>query len=107
MTAASLRLSKQYAKDNPEEKEGIDQNMTFEKFSRLSREEQMPYVKNYILTMKEAYVKDMDAKLDTAKLNGLFVSPANVMKSYAKKFANVLNKIKEEDFEIVHKDLKA
>lgn len=107
MTAASLRLSKQYAKDNPEEKEGIDQNMTFEKFSRLSREEQMPYVKNYILTMKEAYVKDMDAKLDTAKLNGLFVSPANVMKPYAKKFANVLNKIKEEDFEIVHKDLKA
>ena len=107
MTAASLRLSKQYAKYNPEEKEGIDQNMTFEKFSKLTREEQMPYVKNYILTMKEAYVKDMECPLDTAKLNGLFVSPANVMKPFAKKFANVLNKIKEEDLKITHTDLKA
>ncbi len=106
MTSISLKLSKEYAKKHPEEKEGINQKITFAQFKKLSREEQMPYVKNYILTMKKSYVKNMETPLDSAKLNGLFVAPAHVLGPNAQKYGKILEKIKKEDLKVTHTDIK-
>jgi len=84
MNRAALTLSIKYAKENPEENEGIDPNMTLEKFTKLSREKQMPYVKNYALKMKEQYL-GKDKQMSGGDLYALFLTPG-----YAKKFV-ILN----------------
>lgn len=80
MNAKSLEASIKYAQKHPQEAEGIDPNMTIEKFVKLSREEQMPYVKNYSMDMKEMYL-GKNKKITGADLYALFYTPA-----YAKKY---------------------
>lgn len=80
MNSQSLKAAINYIKKHPQEADGIDPNMTIEKFSTLSREEQMPYVKNYTLSMKETYL-GKDKKVSGADLYALFYTPA-----YAKNY---------------------
>ena len=80
MNRQSLKAAINYIKKHPQEAEGIDPNMTLEKFTTLSREEQMPYVKNYTLSMKETYL-GKDKKVTGADLYALFYTPA-----YAKNY---------------------
>lgn len=79
MNLNSLKASIKYAVKHPEEAEGIDPNMTMAKFVRLSREEQMPYVKNYTLFMKETYL-GKNKEMSGGDLYALFYTPG-----YAKK----------------------
>lgn len=80
MNSQSLKAAINYIKKHPQEADGIDPNMTIEKFSTLSREEQMPYVKNYTLSIKETYL-GKDKKVSGADLYALFYTPA-----YAKNY---------------------
>lgn len=79
MNLNSLKASIKYAVKHPEEAEGIDPNMTMAKFVKLSREEQMPYVKNYTLFMKETYL-GKNKEMSGGDLYALFYTPG-----YAKK----------------------
>ena len=79
MNLNSLKASIKYAAKYPDESEGIDPNMTMAKFVRLSREEQMPYVKNYTLFMKETYL-GKNKEMSGGDLYALFYTPG-----YAKK----------------------
>lgn len=79
MNLNSLKASIKYAVKHPEEAEGIDPGMTMAKFVRLSREEQMPYVKNYTLFMKETYL-GKNKEMSGGDLYALFYTPG-----YAKK----------------------
>ena len=88
MNGKSLALSIKYARENPEEMQGIDVNMTLQKFTKLSREQQMPYVKNYALAMKKEYFNE-DKKLTGGDLYALFLTPG-----YAKKHTLVSAKSK-------------
>ena len=88
MNGKSLALSITYAKKHPEEMQGIDVNMTLHKFTKLSREQQMPYVKNYALAMKKEYLGE-DKKLTGGDLYALFLTPG-----FAKKHTLVSAKSK-------------
>lgn len=79
MNRNSLKAAIKYIEKHPQEAEGIDPDMTIEEFVKLSREEQMPYVKNYTLAMKNTYL-GKDKKITGADLYALFYTPA-----YAKK----------------------
>ncbi len=74
MNLNSLKASIKYAAKYPDESEGIDPNMTMAKFVKLSREEQMPYVKNYTLSMKETYL-GQNKEIDGGDLYALFYTP--------------------------------
>lgn len=78
MNRNSLNLSVSYAKHNSEESQGINNRISPEVFATLSREEQMPYVRNYILAMKKTYIKDMDKQMTGGELYGLFYTPGRV-----------------------------
>lgn len=78
MNPKSLKLSQKYARENPAERDGINNSLTHSQFQKLTREQQIPYVKNYILAMKEAYVKNPDKKMSGGELYALFYTPGRV-----------------------------
>lgn len=81
MNGTSLNLSIQHAEKDKNAKKGI-QNLMIEKFLSLPREEQMPYVRNYILAMKSLYIRNMDKPLSGGELYGLFYTPGRINKKY-------------------------
>lgn len=74
MNQKSLNESIKYAIKYPQEAEGIEPDMTIAKYAKLSREEQMPYVKNYALSMKETYL-GKDKAITGGDLYALFYTP--------------------------------
>lgn len=76
MNRLALKLSQKYAKENPSEQAGINFALTHSEFAKLTREQQIPYVKNFILAMKDAYVKNPDKKMTGGELYALFFTPA-------------------------------
>ena len=82
MNSKSLKLSVDYAKNNHKENSGINPKITINQFAQLSREEQMPYVKNYILAMKDFYIKNKTKNLTGGELYGLFYVPSRVNLPY-------------------------
>ena len=81
MNRTSLNLSVSYAKKHKNEAAGINPKITFDEFKRLSKEAQMPYVRNYILAMKNFYIKK-DRPLSGGELYGLFYVPSRVQAKY-------------------------
>lgn len=60
----------------------LSSEISMEKFLSLSRAEQMPYVRNYILTMKNTYMRKHKGKLTGGELYALFYTPARVNKPF-------------------------
>ncbi len=81
MNKTSLKLSIQQADINENAKKGI-RPIILDKFLSLPREEQIPYVRNYILAMKKTYIKDMDKPLSGGELYGLFYTPGRIKKTF-------------------------
>lgn len=81
MNGTSLKLSIRHASDDKNAKKGI-KNIVLEGFLRLPREQQIPYVRNYILATKKAYIKDMDKHLSGGELYGLFYTPGRINKRF-------------------------
>lgn len=81
MNRRSLNLSIRHANVNKDAKKGI-KNIVLEGFSRLPREQQLPYVRNYILASKKSYIKNMDKHLSGGELYGLFYTPARINKKF-------------------------
>lgn len=81
MNRNSLRLSIRHAAVDKNAKKGI-QDIVLEGFRRLPREQQIPYVRNYILAAKKSYIKNMDKHLSGGELYGLFYTPARVNKKF-------------------------
>jgi len=82
MNENALNSAKEYAKDNPKMCKGVDLNKSFESFCKQSREEQLPYVKAYLLKMKEMYVKSPAKKLSGGELYTLVLAPSNFNEKY-------------------------
>lgn len=82
MNKKSLKLSVDYAKKNKDFAGGINHKITPEIFARLTREQQLPYVRNYILAMKKAYIKDMSKEITGGELYGLFYTPGRINNQY-------------------------
>lgn len=81
MNKRALRLSIQHADIDENAKKGI-RPIIFNKFLSLPREEQIPYVRNYILAMKKAYIKDMDKPISGGELYGLFYTPGRIKNKF-------------------------
>lgn len=77
MNKKSLKLSINHANTDESNQKGI-KNIVIEKFLKLPREEQMPYIRNYILAMKSAYIRNMNKHLSGGELYGLFYTPGRI-----------------------------
>lgn len=82
MNKRSLKLSVDFAKRNKKHSQGIDEKISMDIFKSLTREEQLPYVRNYILGMKEVYFKDVQRSLNGGELYGLFYTPGRINAKY-------------------------
>lgn len=82
MNKNSLHLSINHAKKDETAKDGINAQIMIEKFLALPREKQMPYVRNYILAMKNIYMRKHNKKLTGGELYGLFYTPGRINKNY-------------------------
>lgn len=81
MNKKSLSLSINLADKDESAKKGISA-IVLEKFLSLPREEQMPYVRNYILAMKSVYIRNMEKHLSGGELYGLFYTPGRINKKF-------------------------
>ncbi len=81
MNKKSLSLSISLADKDESVRKGIN-TIVLEKFLSLPREEQMPYVRNYILAMKSAYIRNMNKHLSGGELYGLFYTPGRINKKF-------------------------
>lgn len=77
MNQRALNQSVKYAKEH-ESHENILPAISPEIFSKLTREQQMPYVRNYILAMKDSYIKDKNKILTGGELYALFYTPGRI-----------------------------
>ena len=100
MNSQSLQASIKYAVKYPDESQGIDPDMTIAKFIKLSREEQMPYVRNYALTMKESYF-GKEKEMTGGDLYALFYTPG-----FVKKHVLTSKDSKNESIKKMYKDNK-
>lgn len=80
MNTKSLSLSIQHAQKDSAARHGVTP-LSMADFVELPREKQMPYVRNYILAMRTAYLKP-EQKLDGGTLYGLFYTPGRVNQSF-------------------------
>lgn len=78
MNSRSLRIAIDYALKN--KNVNVDFMMNMKKFKTLSREEQLPYVRNYILAMKDLAKIPEESHVDAGHLYGLVYTPSNVKK---------------------------
>ncbi len=81
MNKKSLNLSISHADKDEKARYGITP-IAIEKFLSLPREQQMPYVRNYILAMKNVYIKNPNKKLSGGELYGLFYTPGRINKKF-------------------------
>lgn len=81
MNDTSIKLSVEEALKHAPSREKISE-MAFEKFLTLPRAKQMPYVRNYILAMKNFYMKKHKEKLTGGELYALFYTPSRVKKDF-------------------------
>lgn len=81
MNKRALRLSIQHADIDENAQKGI-RPIVLDKFLALPREKQIPYVRNYILAMKKAYIKNMDKPLSGGELYGLFFTPGRIKNKF-------------------------
>jgi len=80
MNTKSLSLSILHAQKDSTAKAGI-KPLSMADYIELPREKQMPYVRNYILAMRKAYIKP-EKKLDGGTLYGLFYTPGRINKQF-------------------------
>lgn len=78
MNSRSLRIAIDYALKN--QNVNVDFMMSMKKFKTLSREEQLPYVRNYLLAMKDLAKIPKESHIDAGHLYGLVYTPSNVKK---------------------------
>lgn len=81
MNQRALDLAIEYADTHPEFSKNIRKNLKIKKFAKLKREEQLPYVRNYILMTRTTYIEDSTKMLTSGELYGLFITPSNVKKN--------------------------
>lgn len=81
MNKTSLKLSITHADKDENAKSGISE-ILIEKFLSLPREKQMPYVRNYILAMKNTYMKNPQQELDGGELYSLFYTPGRINRTF-------------------------
>ena len=81
MNQSALDLGIEYAENHPDFAKNIRKNLKIKKFSKLKREEQLPYVRNYLLASRAAYIEDSTKTITSGELYGLFLTPSNVQKN--------------------------
>ena len=81
MNQNALDLGIEYAATHPEFAKNIRQDLKINKFAKLKREDQLPYVRNYILAVRDAYIEDSTKTLTSGELYGLILTPGNVSKN--------------------------
>lgn len=112
MNKTALALAKDYIKENPKKFKNVDTTVSFNNFSKQSREIQLPYAKAYLLKMKETYVKPQNKSLSGGELYALILHPAHFDKKYVISKdsvayrANALLDINKKDGGITKKDLQ-
>lgn len=78
MGQMALDMSIDYAKAHKEFSKNIKSSMSLPKFAKLSKEEQLPYVRNFVLSVRETYVEDSTKTLTGGELYALFLTPNNI-----------------------------
>ncbi|MBP3925284.1 transglycosylase SLT domain-containing protein [bacterium] len=112
MNKTAFSLAKEYIKENPDKFKEMGDLTDFNSFCKKSREEQLPYIKAFLLNVKETYVKPKNKKLSGGELYALILAPGNYNNKYiipknSKTYnSNITLDIHKKDGGITKKDLQ-